>query len=124
MEKLKAGEVVKALVDQYTSPSQASLLGKAIMEIVERRLTGVFHVVGERMSRYEFAMRVADTLGLNKSLIGKAKMGDLNWFARRPRDSSLNAEETIRKLRTQFYSTDLAMRQLKREYEAEVGGGG
>ena len=124
VEKLKAGEVVKALVDQYTSPSQASLLGKAIMEIVERRLTGVFHVVGERMSRYEFAMRVADTLGLNKSLIGKAKMGDLNWFARRPRDSSLNAEETIRKLRTQFYSTDLAMRQLKREYEAEVGGGG
>lgn len=124
VEKLRAGEPVKALVDQYTSPSQASLLAKAIMEIVERQLNGVFHVVGKRMSRYEFAIKVAETLGLDKSLIGKAEMKDLNWFARRPKDSSLNAEETKKRLKTEFYSTDLAMRQLKREYEAEVGGGG
>jgi dTDP-4-dehydrorhamnose reductase len=68
VEKLKARETVKALIDQYTSPTQATLLGRAIIEIAEEKIEGIFHIVGERMSRYDFAIKVAEVLGLDKSL--------------------------------------------------------
>ena len=113
-EKLKAGEYIKALIDQYTSPTQASLLGKAIIEIAEKKLEGIFHIVGERMSRYEFAIKIAEVLGLNKSLIQKAEMKDMKWIAKRPRDSSLNSENTRKLLTTDFYHNPFEI--LKEEY--------
>jgi dTDP-4-dehydrorhamnose reductase len=60
--------------DRYTSPSQAALLAEAMMELLERRMVGIFHVVGEMMSRYEFALKVAEALGFDKSLISPARM--------------------------------------------------
>lgn len=117
VEKLKKGERVKALIDQYTSPTHAQLLGEAIFEILEKRLTGIFHVVGERMSRYEFALKLAETLNFNKDLIEAIEMKNMKWIAKRPRDSSLNAEKTRKLLKTSFYLTDVAFQTLKNEYE-------
>ena len=122
IEKLSSSQPVKALVDQYTSPSYAPLLAEALLEVVENNMTGVYHVVGERMSRYEFAIRIANVLGFDKSLIGEASMSDFKWYAKRPRDSSLNCEETRRRLKTDFYSTDRAMNLLKKEYEESLRG--
>lgn len=117
VEKLKAGKAVKALIDQYTSPTQATLLGKAIIEIAEGRVEGIFHVAGERMSRYEFAIKVADTLKLEKNLIQKAEMKEMRWLAKRPRDSSLNSEHSRSILKTDFYHK--AFETLREEYLRE-----
>lgn len=119
-EKLTKGEKIKALIDQYTTPTQASLLAEAINEIVERRLTGIFHIVGERLSRYEFALKVADLFGFDKTLIGEATMKDFNWFAPRPRDASLKCEHTRKLLRVDFHSMEKALNRLKEEYLEEV----
>jgi len=115
VEKLKAGETVKALIDQYTSPTQATLLGRAIIEIAEEKIEGIFHIVGERMSRYDFAIKVAEVLGLDKSLVKPAEMRELTWIAKRPRDSSLNYDETKKRIKTNFYSTETAFKMLKEE---------
>lgn len=109
LEELSAGREVKALIDQYTTPTQASVLADAIAEIVERRLTGIFHVVGERMSRYEFAVKIAETFRLDRSLIIPAKMEEMKWYAKRPKDSSLNCKLTRNILKTDFYSTERAI---------------
>ena len=74
------------------------------------------------MSRYEFAIRIANVLGFDKSLIGEPSMSDFKWYAKRPRDSSLNCEETRRRLKTDFYSTDRVMNLLKKEYEESLRG--
>jgi dTDP-4-dehydrorhamnose reductase len=115
VEKLSRGEAVKALVDQYTSPTQATLLGKAVIEIAEERMEGIFHIVGERMNRYEFAIKIADALCLDKSLIQMAEMKEMNWLAKRPRDSSLNCDETRKRIKTNFYPTEAALKTLKEE---------
>ena len=119
ISKLQNNEEVKALVDQYTTPTQAALLAKALMEIIEERLTGIFHVTGERLSRYDFAVKVAEKLGFDKTLIKPAKMEEMKWIARRPKDSSLSCEETRKRLKTDFHSTEYALETLKREYEEE-----
>jgi len=118
IEKLSRGEPVRALIDQYTSPTHARLLAEAVLELVEKRVNGVYHVVGERMSRYEFALKVAETLGFDKSLISPSRMEEFKWLARRPVDSSLSFEETKGVILTRFYDTQLALGMLKEE----VGG--
>ncbi len=121
IEKLSRGEEIRAFTDQYLSPSNSVLLAKAMLKIAKEKLTGVFHVVGERMSRYEFAINVAEKLGFDKSLIREGSMRDIAWKARRPVDSSLDFEYTKSILRMDFHSTDLALAILKKEYEEIYG---
>jgi len=116
IEKLSNGEKIFAFTDQYLSPSNSVLLARAMLKIGKERMAGIFHVVGERMSRYEFAIRVAEKLGFDKNLIEKSSMDSISWKARRPRDSSLNYEYTRRRLNIDFYSTDLALQILYDEY--------
>ncbi|MCS7109294.1 MAG: SDR family oxidoreductase [Candidatus Micrarchaeota archaeon] len=120
VKTLSRGGEVRALVDQFTTPTQASLLGEAILEIAENRVCGIFHVVGERMSRFEFAMRVSETLNLNKTLIKPAKMEEMSWIAKRPKDSSLNCEKTREKIKIDFYSNSSTFGKLREEYMKEV----
>ncbi|MEM1509347.1 MAG: dTDP-4-dehydrorhamnose reductase [Thermofilaceae archaeon] len=116
-ERLSRSEPVKALIDQYTSPAHARLLACSVLELLEKRATGIYHVVGERMSRYEFALRVAEALGFDRNLVGTAGMEEFKWLARRPKDSSLSFENTKRVLSTRFYDTQLAMQTLRKEWE-------
>ena len=39
----------------------------------------------------------------------------MKWLTRRPRDSSLNYEETKKRIKTDFYSTEIALKVLKEE---------
>lgn len=116
MKKLSRGEYVKALIDQYTTPTHATLLAEVIIEVIKKRLNGILHVAGERLSRYDFALKFAETFGFDKSLVGKACMDDFKWLARRPRDSSLDTSYGRKTLNIDFYSMDKAFNLLREEY--------
>ena len=70
------------------------------MEVVERRLTGTFHLCGAtRVSRFEFAQMIAEAFGLDKSLIDPVLSSQFTWPAKRPMDSSLDtskAQQTLK----------------------------
>jgi dTDP-4-dehydrorhamnose reductase len=55
---------VPALADQYVSPTYNRYLAEAIARVLELRPLGTLHVAGERASRYEFALAIAELLGL------------------------------------------------------------
>lgn len=117
IEALSRGQQVKAFIDQYLSPTLNTLLAKAVAEIIERSdIVGVIHVAGERVSRYEFAVRLAEKLGFNKELIQPAKMEEARFKAPRPRDSSLDCSKARSILKTEFYNLDHALDVLRQEY--------
>jgi len=93
LEKLLRGEEVKAFHDQWLSPTYVRFLAKAIARIVERRIPGILHVAGERVSRYEFALRLAEVLGVDRGLVKPVSMDEVKLVARRPRDSSLDTSK-------------------------------
>ena len=62
-----------------------------LMEISEKRITGILHTAGAtRISRYQYALNLAEILNLLKDLVKPAKMNEIQWKAQRPKDSSLN----------------------------------
>ncbi len=113
IEKLSNNENIYALIDQYVSPTYNRSLAEAIVEILELKPLGIYHIAGPRMSRYEFAVKIARYFGYDKDLIIPAEMKDMKkWIARRPRDSSLNCSRASNILHTRFDDLDQALEEL------------
>ncbi len=110
------GRGIDVVNDHYNSPTLADNLAQALLEMVERDLSGVYHTSGsERISRYEFALRVAEAFNLDPSLIRPVKMSELKaWVARRPRDSSLRIDKAQRLLKTKFLNVEESLNCMRK----------
>lgn len=96
-ENLKSKKQITALTDQFTSPTYVPNLSKMIIEISTRQITGIIHTAGAtRVSRYDMASLVAEKLHLDKDLIKSGTMKEMNWIAKRPKDSSLDVSKATR----------------------------
>ncbi|MCD6434608.1 MAG: dTDP-4-dehydrorhamnose reductase [Candidatus Diapherotrites archaeon] len=88
---LTKGQIVKVVTDQITCPTLIDDVATACLKLIEKQQQGLFHCTGSKaISRYEFAMLAAEKFGLDTNLIKKAKMQDMDWVAKRPKNSSLN----------------------------------
>ena len=116
IEKLKAGETVNIVIDQWSSPTLNTNLSEMLLEVVERRIAGIYHLAGAtRISRYDFAKLIAENFNLNKRLIKPSTMDMLRWTANRPRDSSLDVSKASMNLRSKPLEIEEALRKLKQE---------
>lgn len=99
---LRQKKQIKIVDDHYNSPTPADNLAELLLEAVEKGLIGLYHTAGrERISRFGFALQIAETFGLDSELVKPIKMAELKaWVARRPRDSSLQVDKIRRKLKT------------------------
>lgn len=104
INKLESGESVRIITDQFITPTLNTNLAKMVLECTERKLKGIFHLAGAtRASRFEFAKEVAKEFGLDENLIIPAKMDDINWIAKRPKDSSLDTSKAAKYLNEEPY---------------------
>jgi len=98
-KQLRAGRTVRVVKDQYASPTLDSQLAKMLLEVAEKRLSGIIHLAGAaRLSRYEFAQEMARMFRLPLELAIPINADSSSWVARRPRDSSLNVEKATKLL--------------------------
>ncbi len=115
IERLVSGQQVSAVEDSWYSPIHARQLALAIVELIEQRRTGVLHVAGERVSRYELALKIAQAAGLPREYVTPVKLSDIRWRARRPRDSSLDVGRARAYLSFNFYSVEEGVKTLVEE---------
>jgi len=116
IESLRKGERIKIVTDQWNTPTLNTNLADMTLEVVERRLSGLYHTCGAtRVSRFEFAEKIADCFGLDKSLIDKVSASQFSWPALRPVDSSLDTSLAQRAFKCKPLTMDKALEQLKRE---------
>jgi dTDP-4-dehydrorhamnose reductase len=91
VKNLSRGHEIRVLVDQITSPTYALNLAEMLLDILDRKVCGIIHLSGSsQISRFEQALQIASVYSLDKDLIKPASMSEMNWQARRPKDSSLN----------------------------------
>ena len=84
-EKLEKGEEYRVVDDQLRTPTYVEDLAKAIVSIIEKRAKGIFHISGkDLMTPYQIAVKTAEHLGLDKSLIKKVTAADFSQPAKRP----------------------------------------
>lgn len=116
LEKLKKGEPIRVITDQYVSPTLNTNLAEMILEVAKRRLTGVYHLAGATpANRYNFAWLIAETFKLNKNLVKPARSKEMTWKAKRPRNTSLNVEKALKTLLNKPLKIEEALNKLKEE---------
>jgi dTDP-4-dehydrorhamnose reductase len=116
LNKLRQKEPVKIVVDQWNSPTLNTNLAEMTLEIIQQRITGIYHLSGAtRISRYDFAILIASAFNLDPALITPATSSEFAWAAKRPKDSSLNVEKAQNALKNKPLSVDQALLQLRSE---------
>lgn len=114
VESLRAGKPMTAFTDQRRCPIPAWNLAEVLLEIAERRLTGVFHAAcPESSTRYEFAVKVAATFGLDASLIVPATMDLAPSPAYRPNILILDTSATQARLSTRLLGSEEGIGELR-----------
>lgn len=96
IENLQAKKEIHVVTNQYTSPTYVPNLSKMIIEVATRQIVGILHVASAtRISRYEMAEMIADKLSLDKKLLKPTTINEMNWIAKRPKDSSLDVSKAF-----------------------------
>jgi dTDP-4-dehydrorhamnose reductase len=94
LNRLESGKEVPGFVDVFFTPILVNDLVAVLIAMLQQELTGLYHVVGsERISKYEFARRVATTFGFDPARVTSCQVQDMKLKARRPLDISLNSEK-------------------------------
>lgn len=88
---LATGQPLDVFDDANFTPILVDRLALAAHRLSAMGLTGIYHVVGsDRVSKYEFAARLAQRFALPEGLIRHARISETRLPARRPLDMSLD----------------------------------
>jgi dTDP-4-dehydrorhamnose reductase len=115
LKGLREGQTLKVVNDHINSPTFADNLAEAILKAIKWNSRGVLHIAGsESVNRFDFARRIARQFGLDERLLVPVKMSDLNWIARRPKDSSLNVGKAEKELSIELFGVDRGLDEMAR----------
>ena len=113
---LSNNQSIKIVTDQIISPTLNNDIAEQLLALISANVTGIFHTAGgECISRYDFALKIADFFQYDKKLIHPIQMSDLEWIAPRPKNSSLNITKISQYKKP--YSVNQALTTLKKEME-------
>lgn len=95
------GSVFRIPTDQITTPTFAPDLARACLDLEERGLQGIWHVVGsDCISRAEFTLRLVDCFGFSREEVMPylhfLPTAELQQRARRPLSAGLDASKAKR----------------------------
>ena len=112
VEKLERGDGMALFTDQFRTPILVQDAADALIELAEHAFTGVIHLGGpERISRFEFGLKLAEAKGLSKSLIQHRLMAEISSEAPRPKDVSLDTSLARRIFAIRFVGVDEGVRE-------------
>ncbi|AYV57208.1 SDR family oxidoreductase [Leptospira kmetyi] len=94
IETLVNNKVLNAFEDVFFTPISIPLLSEYIFDSIQIDLKGIYHIVGcERISKYQFAVKIAEIFKLPLNLINPVSYKNAGLIAGRPMDMSLSVEK-------------------------------
>ena len=112
IDSLKNNRVFDAAIDQFGHPTYSVNLAEMIVELILRKINGVFHTTGSTyIDRFNFAKKIAKAFCLNPDLINGITT-EPNSSIDRPLKVNLNLE----KLKSKIQSKPINMINRKTVY--------
>lgn len=98
---LLQGSPLTMFDDVFITPIIADALALSAHRLLRSGAAGVYNIVGdERISKYDFAVRLADTYGFSKALLQRGKIAASQLSVKRPPDMSLDNRKARERLGT------------------------
>ena len=116
LDKFAKHEPVRAVHDQYSSPTFADNLAMVLLQLAGIDVNGVFHVAGRScLSRYDFAVEAAKIFDYSPDLVQKVSSSDFKQVAKRPMNSCLSVEKAESMLKMRFMSVEQGLSEMKNQ---------
>ncbi len=116
LDKFEKHEVVRAVTDQYSSPTMADDLAVALLRLARMNVNGILHTAGRScLSRYDFAVKAARIFDYSTDLVQKVSSNDFKQVAKRPMNSCLSIEKAEKILNMRFMSVDEGLVEMKKQ---------
>ncbi len=113
-DSLTAGQPIKLVDDQFRTPTFVDDLAILLLKISILEKEGIWHYAGnEKLSVYDFGLKIAAHFNLDKSLIQPVSSTDLNQIARRPAKTYLDSSYANRELGLRPDNISLAFDVIK-----------
>ena len=119
VSNLMEGKKIRIVTDQFTTPTYVNEIPLSIEKLYNARKYGTYHLGSiQCLSRYDFSLLVTDAFSLDRSLIEKAKTGELNFVARRPLNVCMNCS----KIREIMSVSDIKsnLKEIRKNYRSSV----
>jgi dTDP-4-dehydrorhamnose reductase len=99
LARFEANQMIPAFEDVIFSPILVNDLSEILLNMMERRMTGLYHVAGsESCSKHQFALGLAKVFGMDRGLVQATSIADAGLKAPRPRKTSLSTVKAARGL--------------------------
>ena len=96
IDALRRCAPLSLFVDEFRTPVSGIVAAQGLLRALASGVTGVLHLGGqERISRYEFGMKLADVFGLSPATIRPARLAEVQMAAARPPDVSLDSSRAF-----------------------------
>jgi dTDP-4-dehydrorhamnose reductase len=117
IESLRAGKTIRCATDQVCNPTYVGSVAAAVLNVIERDASGLFHVCdADRLSRYDFAMKIAHAFAMDTALIEKTTSAELAQTAPRPLSTGFVVQKACRDLGFAPLSIDSGLEALARDF--------
>jgi dTDP-4-dehydrorhamnose reductase len=111
-EKLEKGEEYNVVDDQVRTPTYVEDLAKGIVSIIEKKAKGIFHLSGKDiLTPYQMAIKAAEHLGFNSSLIKRVTAASFTQPAKRPAKTGFIIEKARKELGYEPLSFDEGLKK-------------
>ena len=99
IEALRSGKDLNLFTDVFYTPILVNTVAIAAHDLIDTKTTGIVNIVGdERISKYEFGIRIAEEFGLDAGLIKPGLLADQVALVQRPYDMSLSNQKVSKLL--------------------------
>ena len=114
VNSLNNKQLINVVVDQINNPTWTNSLAVVIDRAIQSELNGIIHWGdADWISRYDFAVKIAESFNLKKDLIEPIKTAELNQTAMRPLKGGLNSNYAQKILNLEPPKIDDCLDQLK-----------
>ncbi|MBW4463086.1 MAG: SDR family oxidoreductase [Nodosilinea sp. WJT8-NPBG4] len=95
LRTLEAEQPLRLFTDEFRTPAYVEDVAAGLLLALEKT-AGLLHLGGpDRLSRYDFGLRMAEVFGLDKGLILPSKQADVSLPAPRPADVSSTSQKAF-----------------------------
>ena len=116
IEALRSGNGLTLFKDVFYTPILIETATQGAHDLMDLKANGIFHVVGdERISKYEFGLKIAKEFNLDSGLIKSGLLTDHVSLVQRPHDMSLSNQKVCNLLGRKLGRADEHIARLRQQ---------
>ena len=121
LNSLKNSQKIHAFTDQLNTPTLVDDMAKAILQIFTKDKFGLFNAVGATcLSRYQFALKLADRFNLDKNLIIPTSSVGKKQIAPRPPNGCLDNSKIVNDIGFKFSDIDTGIDFIYNQSKTQI----